>query len=355
MQVAHGYIDAVGWARSASGHPLSNQDACGTLPPTEPPPTNQAQPRDVRSHPLAAVTSKFSHKYFHWLVEGLPRVALLLETHPELRQPRAGKAASKSLRLLVSCKGPVLRESLALLGVDRSRVLCWRFGRVYTTPLLIWPPPAPCGGAKEAALRSLRFAALPASLRPVDVGARDDNGRIIHASGPIILHKRDGTRQLTNHDKVLHALRSSSRHQLGGAPIVELAGGSNRTLRDQIELFRGARCQVGPHGAGMALMLFAPERVFGTAEVTPGAYFVSIRGKPGTRLDVHSGQSLHLNRNRNRTSAWVGSPTPNACYRGLAATLGMRHEWLIIQGATANEDLTPEPEEVVRLAASVCG
>ena len=103
----------------------------------------------------------------------------------------------------------------------------------------------------------------------------------------------------------------------------------------------------------MALMMFAPSPWFGTAEVTPGAYFVQIRGKAGAR-DVASGLSLHLNRHRNRTSRWVSHPTPNACYRGLAATLGMRHEWLVVPGAPANEDLTPEVGAVVRMARRVC-
>jgi hypothetical protein len=92
---------------------------------------------------------------------------------------------------------------------------------------------------------------------------------------------------------------------------------------------------------------------FGTGEVTPGAYFVTIKGKPG-KGDVSSGLSLHLNRGRNRSNPWVGQPQPNACYKGLAATLGQRHEWILVPGATANDDVTVEPRAVARMAASVC-
>ena len=78
--------------------------------------------------------------------------------------------------------------------------------------------------------------------------------------------------------------------------------------------------------------------------MTPGAYFVEIRGKPGD----------HLNRHRNRTSKWVANPKPNACYRGLAATMGQRHEWLVMSGMPANEDLSPEVDAVIKMAFRMC-
>jgi hypothetical protein len=75
--------------------------------------------------------------------------------------------------------------------------------------------------------------------------------------------------------------------------------------------------------------------------------------EPGER-DEASGLSLHLNRRRNRTSRWVSSPRPNACFQGLAATLGMRHEWIVVPGATANDNMAPEPAEVAAMAVRVC-
>ena len=41
-------------------------------------------------------------------------------------------------------------------------------------------------------------------------------------------------------------------------------------------------------------------------------------------------------------------------YRGLAATLGMRHEWQLIPGATANEDLTADVGTLVAMAERMC-
>ena len=98
-----------------------------------------------------------------------------------------------------------------------------------------------------------------------------------------------------------------------GKHAVQVVDGSG-TLEQQVRRYRGARCQVGPHGAGLAMMLFAPD-AFGTAEVTPGAYFVSIKGKPGV-----DGTNMHLNRNRNRTGKGVSQANfrlaAGACARG---------------------------------------
>lgn len=108
-------------------------------------------------------------------------------------------------------------------------------------------------------------------------------------------------------------------------------------------------------------MIFAPAS-FGTGEVTPGAYFVSIRGKPSGPHGAGSAgvvvpTTRHLNRNRNRTGHGVHSPEPNRCFRGLAETLGQRHAWLLVDGAAANDDLAPQPDAVLALAQStdVCG
>ena len=226
------YVDAEGWARHASGAPISLTDACGVPHKLPPPPTNQHQPRMDLTYSIAPVTSKFSYKFFHFLVEGLPRVALLLDAHPELltRWPPNSRSASDGLRLLVSCKGRVVRESLTLLGIDRSRVLCWRPGRVYSTKppaTVIWAPPAPCGGAQQSAVRMLRERALLRPWRPLT------SARAMYARGHVILHRRDvGTRRLTNHAAVLSAVRAAP--SLRGLPMAILNGSGS--LASQVGL-----------------------------------------------------------------------------------------------------------------------
>lgn len=369
-----GFVDGEGWARDAGGTPLALLDGCGAYDPALN--ATDANATTTVDYPLLAITSKWGYKYFHWLVEVLPRVALLMDVEPSLGAPcpgpgcpgpaalaemtAAGEPPTHLPRLLVHCKSPVVRQSLVLLGINRRRVLCWKLGHtVRTTAYLLWPQASPCGGVQSHAAHLLRHAALPRGLRPVTDAQQA-------AAGAVLLHRRTGKRQLANHDAVYAALRAylelealTTQHattplagaakesrrgaaRLRAAALATVVDGSG-TLRAQIESFRAARCQVGPHGAGLSLMLFAPP-TFGTAEITPGAYFVRIRGKPGE----------HLNRNHNRSGRAVLSQSPNACFQGLAATLGMRHEWVVVRGATANEDLAPDPELVAQLARAVC-
>lgn len=199
--------------------------------------------------------------------------------------PSANASHCCPSRLLVKCHHPIVKESLHLLGVLGRRVLCWHPGREYTTTAaLLWPEPAPCGGARPASLNLLRRVALPRPLRPST--SRDEWAR-----GAVLLHERHFSRRLLNHEEVLRQLRHS-------LPSVSVVNGSG-SLRQQISTFRDARCQVGPHGAGLALMLFAPSPWFGTAEVTPGAYFVTVKGKGAeVAADPTTGFHFHLNRNR---------------------------------------------------------
>ena len=374
ITAAGGYVDALGFAHRANGSAISPEDACGKLAHLGKTHAATRSPEVVVDAILGTVTSKWSYKFFHFIVEALPRIALLLQERPQLfplahsaefpmslqgtqRIRGHAKGNRSSALLLVSCKSRLVKEALQILGVDVQRsVLCWKLGHTYkTSNSLLWPAASPCGGARQPALRALRRFAMPPPMRPVRFASE------VYSSGRVVLHERTGSRRMTNHDEVLAALLNtelprptrsdsltlgtSSSPRISLAPFVTVLNGNGTVaLHAQIELFRSARCQVGPHGAGMALMLFAPTPWFGTAEVTPGAYFVEIRGKPGD----------HLNRHRNRTSKWVANPKPNACYRGLAATMGQRHEWLVMSGMPANEDLSPEVDAVIKMAFRMC-
>ena len=324
-----GFVDGEGWARWKTGYPITRVDGCGQLESNAMPNAtvdfehtqgaattlvsssgaNSSAPTDLAEgesssdsgssskglmnrrargaartivvhEPLGVVTSKYSYKFFHWLVEGLPRVALLMAHDPLLwglpgkngerdgsdhgRRSSASNASwtrhagdngtsGSHAKLLVSCKAPWVRHSLALLGFDvrvhaqrvqaqrvpRGGILCFRSGRVYrTTTFLLWPTPSPCGGAHARPVNLLRRRVLPPSLRPIDSAAN------VYAEGAIIVHARAGrTRRLTNHDALLETMRA---HGVFATAVLPLSG--NGTLREQVEIFRGARCQVGPHG-----------------------------------------------------------------------------------------------------------
>ena len=325
VRAPRGWVDESGFARDGAGLPLATLDGCGRLNHSSSLARTPPRSAIVTESNLVALTSKWSYKFFHWTIEALPRLALV---HSDLMSGAS---------LLTSCKGGLAKGSLALVGVSERQVVCWRPGRTYRSGSdLLWPEPSPCGGVRHAAAQMLRQRALLRPLRPLrhlpPVGAPDS----------VLLYQRHRHRRLVDHDGTLTSLVGAY-----GQSTVHVVDGSG-ALHEQVSLYRRARCQVGPHGAGLAMMLFAPNG-FGTAEVTPGAYFVAIKGKPG--FDGN----MHLNRNRNRTGRGVSNPTPNACFRGLAASLGQRHVWLVVTGATANDDLKVGGPAVVSLSQSVCG
>ena len=324
LRVPQGWVDEAGFARDGAGLPLSTSDGCGRLNHSAS--LARTLPRSVIviESNVVALTSKWSYKFFHWTIEALPRLALV---HSEL---------VSGATVLTSCKGGLAKGSLALVGVQERQVVCWRPGRTYRSrDELLWPDPSPCGGVRHAAARMLRQRALLRPLRPLSrlppVGAPDS----------VLVYQRLRHRRLIEHEAALASVRAAY-----GRASVRVVDGSG-ALHEQVSLYRRARCQVGPHGAGLAMMLFAPDG-FGTAEVTPGAYFVAIKGKPG--FDGN----MHLNRNRNRTGRGVSNPTPNACFKGLAASLGQRHVWLVVAGATANDDLAVGGPAVAALSERVC-
>ena len=137
-----GFVDGDGWARSRVGRALvadhGLSDACGTLAPgqvfLEPPrsPTarqEEACSRDAKHRSrctschatLAAIWTRNSHKFFHWVVESLPRVASM---------PRDAART----QLLISCRSPFTRASLAMLGVATGA--CVLFPHAYLTHVI---------------------------------------------------------------------------------------------------------------------------------------------------------------------------------------------------------------------------
>ena len=261
---------------------------------------------------LAVVRGRWGAAFFHWVAEQLPRVAYV---HEQLLDPK-----SQPARLVVDCamengqSSPFVRETLQLLGLTDEQIVCREDKLAYRTKhgrgTLLSPPETPCGNTQARGASLLRSRVLPPSLRPASSSTQR-----------VVLYKRSGIRELTTHEDVLKALRA----QYADHEIVEVSGGEI-SMREQLETYATARCQVGPHGAGLVLMMFAPDD-FGTAEVTPGNYWASLNG----------------------------DAQPNGCFKGVALTLGQRHEWLLVEDATAESTLTAEPADVVQLAAKVCG
>ena len=376
--VAHlpsGWVDADGVARTASGAVTGDYHGCWLNAPGIRP--QQAMRHalrdaslmvDLRGGTLVVALSRWSSEFFHFTAELLPRVVLALPLlrrmpddsfllidcgmamatlgHPteppnrssymnqvgrsgvpRLSLERSDQAALPPAQsLLLDSHGraprpsgpPLSLQTFEMLGIQREQLLCHRRGAVYVNASeVVWPSPTPCGSTQVAPMkRMLRH--LPAELRPSP----------LRQHGRVLLYKRPESRKLTNHDEVLLALRGEVRRwgdagALGAstpAPWVQTFDGAG-SVREQVELFATARCLVGPHGAGMVLMIYAPSS-YGTAEVSPGDY---------------SKRML-----------------TNHCFRSLSRKLGLRHSWVVMPGVQHEDEMTPRIDDVLTIARDAC-
>jgi hypothetical protein len=171
---------------------------------------------------VAVLNARYSHNYFHWLIEILPRLIPL---------QRAGLAADY---YLVDCLTPFQRSVLAALGVEPRR--------------LIQPHAKLLLSADEVVLPSF----------PSPSCLREYAGRLLaglHADGPVtkprrifISRRKTGTRTLADEpsvEQLLHA-HGFETHAMEDYPLAK-----------QARLVREAEIVVATHGAGLANLIFA--------------------------------------------------------------------------------------------------
>ena len=337
VHFANGFVDAEGVVRSSSGAKPGPYHGCWLDSDNIQEQMSFKYARsyaagevDMKGEATVVVLSRWSSDFFHWMAEVVPRVVLGM---PHLR-------ANPRTKLLIDCgawsskdqvagvKEPPLRgfinETLKILGVPRSQVLCYAEGRVYRNMReAVWPSPTPCGSTQVTPMRKM-LTMLPRDLAPT------------HHDNTVLLYKRPDTRRLLNHNEVHAALKKETSREgwLVGKrrASLRIVDGSG-TLDQQIKVFRSSRCLVGPHGAGMVMMLFAPQS-FGTAEVSPGEY--------GLWSGAEYGE-------------WDGRLGPNHCFRFLSAKLGLRHAWVVLPWLEGNDAMEPEVDDVLLIARDACG
>jgi capsular polysaccharide biosynthesis protein len=192
-------------------------------------------PRQFVDEDVAVIYSVLSEKkianYYHWVVEGLARAAML---------EHAG--VPNSVRLLVP--QPVLemhRTWLAAIGIDEERVLPWsgvptRFRTVYLPS-----GPQHSGGSPIASAISFLRAHAARSRTAVP-------DRRLWISRRLARRRR---KRMAGEADLLAVAAN-----LGFEEIIA----ESLTAREQIELFAQAEAIAGPHGAGLANAVFmAPD------------------------------------------------------------------------------------------------
>lgn len=187
----------------------------------------------LRDRPYVLLKQRWDANYGHWLIEGLPRLALIEE-----------RFNLADLGFIVSGHHGAMQEvyeaSLALFGIRRDQIV-----EVGMEPIavdrLIYPTPM-TRHAWHIAPRCLTLLEQLAARIRADPGGRN---RLY------VTRNRVARRRLLNEDEILPIVR---RH---GFTVVEP---QTLSLYRQISLFRNAELVVGNYGAALTNIAFASGR-----------------------------------------------------------------------------------------------
>lgn len=171
---------------------------------------------------IAVLNARYSHNYFHWLVEILPRLVPL---------QRAGIAADY---YLVDCLTPFQQVVLAALGIKRHQLIQPHFKLLLAADEVILPsfPSPSC--LREFAGQLLHDLAADA---PVSLPRRI-----------FVTRRKTGTRMLSDEPAVERLLQAHG---------FQTHAMEDYSLAKQARLMREAEIVVATHGAGLSNLIFA--------------------------------------------------------------------------------------------------
>ncbi|CAM9541960.1 unnamed protein product, partial [Ascophyllum nodosum] len=183
------------------------------------------------------LTQHWGASYFHFLVECLPRITVMLDVllgYPDIKIAIGPDKKDSQ----------VYREQLlGLLGIGPERIIVDK--KIHADVTFV-PDSTPCGQPNTVLISRLRFALLK-GLYPETGGASPLTPRPV-----IVLVVRTRKRFLGNNDEIREALEKN----FPSHDVVEAFG--RGSMREQLELFAQASLIVGPHGAGLSNMIVAP-------------------------------------------------------------------------------------------------
>ena len=171
---------------------------------------------------VAVLNTRFSHNFYHWMIDVLPRLMPLR---------RAGTEADY---YLVDCLSPFQRNVLAALGIESRQLIQPHCRLLLEADQLLVPsfPTAAClREFGSTLLRGLGADGVVRSPRRIFISRRNT-----------------GTRTLANEDQLEKLLQA---HEF------ETHSMERYTLAKQARLIREAEIIVATHGAGLANLVFA--------------------------------------------------------------------------------------------------
>jgi capsular polysaccharide biosynthesis protein len=175
---------------------------------------------------VAVLTTYFSHIYYHWIIDLIPRLHLL---------QLSGLSYDK---IVLPMQARFQRESVALLGIDPQRIITAPDLHIEARTLIVPSLPGTIGNAQGWACDFIRRS----FLRDVPSGAA--RRRIF------VSRARSGTRRITNEAELLRILEAHGFERVFLEDLPVLA---------QVRLFNDAQIVVSPHGSGLANLVFCRE------------------------------------------------------------------------------------------------
>jgi hypothetical protein len=178
----------------------------------------------------ASLISQWGSNYAHWLLEVLPRLALLEE------------AGFADARLIVYPRlGTFQRDSLELLGVRDERLTPFRDAHVQADVLVWSQAPDHTGNPSSWTCRWLRDRFVTVAGRRAGVGRR----LYVSRRG---MSRATRRRSVANEDEVIALLEPWD---------FEVIQPEQLSFREQVSTFAEAEAVVAPHGAALTSLVFA--------------------------------------------------------------------------------------------------
>jgi capsular polysaccharide biosynthesis protein len=177
---------------------------------------------------VAVLATSGCEGYYHWLMDGLPRLAILRQSLPDSSQ--------EADKYLVNSGNPIIVESLKLLGIPEEQLIFSNSYKHFQSKHLVVPSlPGSSGNPSAWICEFLResFLHCQASITPI--------------SKLYVSRSKARYRKFTNEENVLNYLS-----ELGFTPVWL----EEHNFATQIAMFANAEIVVAPHGAGLTNLMW---------------------------------------------------------------------------------------------------
>lgn len=205
------------------------------------------------------LVSSYDRYYYHWITIYLTRLRML-EQYEQLTD-------NKPVVLIESDPPTFVTETLALLGYGPERVIEWHGGKQKINNLVVSNHRIQNGVIGLYQHSRQDYTWLREKIRSaISSGSKFENGRKIYISR----QEADTGRKVINYDML------TSRLESYGFESVVL---ESLPIQRQFEILVGADMIIGPHGAGLANMIFADDPVIiellPESHIKPSFYMIS--------------------------------------------------------------------------------